>query len=305
MWDLMSERADEVLQYRPMTDDALIAGAAAPTRKRWITSTARLDVLWVLAVSAMLVVSSLFDLIDLPNARLRTGEAPLRVFVVGIPLIACAIAAVAARRRSELLAAIATGVLAPGIALAGSLSMSLFLDEASAFADVGVAISLGAALLGLVMFVRWFVYHPLSLLGDEARPRRAVSLGLTVVGAALAASVVVTGLGDGVGLAWVGETAAMLFVPVLLMVSGPIRTVPAVGLAAAAAAAQILAVAVVKVEQSEIEWDSDLMLRTGVLGLFGLILAVVLAVVSIHGASPDDLVVEIDDDESWRWSVDD
>ena len=301
----MPEQADEVLQYRLMADDELIAGAAAPTRKRWITSGVRLDVLWVFAVSAALGVSSLVDLIDLPNARLRTGDAPLRAFVVVLPLVACVIAAVAARRRSELLAAIATGVLAPGIALAGSLSMSLFLDEASAFADVGVVISVGAALVGIVMLFRWFVYHPLSLLGDEARPQRVTSLGLTVVGVGLTAVVVITGLGDGIGLAWIGETAAMLVVPLLLMASGLIRTIPAVALGAAAAAAQVVAIVIVKVEQSRIQWDSDLVLRTGIIGLVGLSVAVLLAVVSTIGACPDELAVEIDDDESWRWSSDD
>lgn len=288
-----------------MTDDSLIAGAAAPTRQRWITSAVRLDAVWVLAVSAALGVSSLFDLVDLPTTRLRTGEAPLRAFVVGIPIIACVVAAAAARRRSELLAAAATGVLAPAIALAGSLSIALFLDAASAFADVGVAISLGAALLGAVMLVRWFVYHPLSLLGDEARPQRAGSLGLAAVGAALAVVVVVSGLGDGTGLAWVAQTAGMLVLPAVLTMSGLIRTVPAVVLAAAAAAAQIVAVVVVKFDQPTLQWDSDLVLRTGIIGLVGSGIAVVLSVVSIVGASPDDVSFEIDDDEPWRWAADD
>lgn len=293
-----------MLQCRLMADDALIAGAAAPTRKRWITAASSLDAVWVLVVGAVLGVSSLFDLIDLPTARLRTGEAPLRAFVVGLPLVACATAAVAAWRRSVAIAAAATGFLAPGVALAGSLSFSLFLDEASAFADVGVAISLGAALIGAVMLFRWLVYHPLSLLGDEARPLRAASLGVSAVGAAMVALVVIGGLDDNFGVAWIGETTAMVVVPVLLIAGGLIRTVPAVVLAAAAAVAQIVAVIIVEVEQPTIPWDSDLVLRTGVIGCAGLAVATALATVSILRASPDDVPVATDDDEPWRWSAD-
>ncbi|MEP4651454.1 MAG: hypothetical protein ABJ314_14820, partial [Ilumatobacter sp.] len=222
-----------------MTDDALIAGAAAPTRARRIASGAPLDVVWIIVTGVALVTSSMFDLIDLPAQRLRTGDAPLRIFVIGLPLVACVLAGVAARRRSELLAAAATGVLAPGIALAGSLSVSLFLDDDSAFADVGVAVSLTAALLGTVMIVRWFVYHPLSLVIDERRPMRPMSHGATGVGLVLVAVVMLTGIGDGVDVAWLGQTAAMLTVPAIVVGGTLFRTVASAVLVGSAAATQI------------------------------------------------------------------
>ncbi len=288
-----------------MSDDGLIAGAAAPARSRRITSVLRLDVVWVLVASAALGVSSFFDLIDLPNARLNTGEAPLRVFVIGLPLAACVLAAVATRRDSELVAAAATGVLAPGVALTGSLSMSLFLDEASAFADVGVAISLAAALVGVVMFSRWLVYHPLSLLGDEERPDRRASLALVGLGAAFGVNVVGSGLGDGVDVAWFVETAAMLLVPALIVTAGLIRTSPVVVLAATATGGQVAAVLIMKVEQSEVPFDSTLALRTGVNGLFVSVVAIATAIAAVVRSAPDDVPVRVSDDESWRWVSDD
>ncbi len=294
-----------MLQWRLMTDDALIAGAAAPTRTRRIASGARLDVVWILVTSAALVISSVFDLIDLPTQRLRTGDAPLRVFVIGLPLVACVLAGVAARRRSELVAAAATGVLGPGIALAGSLSVSLFLDDDSAFADVGVAVSLVAALLGTVMLVRWFVYHPLSLLVDERRPLRALSYGAAAVGLVLVAVVVLTGIDDGLGAAWFGQTAALLTVPAVVVGGSLVRTVPSAVLVGSAAVTQIVAVLVVKLERSAVALDSDLTLRTGVVGLLGLGATVALAAGAVVRSAPDDAPSQIDDDESWRWSSDD
>ena len=315
----MHADANEMLQCRLMNEHRIIAGAAAPSGSGRTVSVVRRDLVWVLLAAVALAVSSLFPLLDVSGGRVQTGEAPLRSFVVGLPIVACITAAAAAVRRSVVLAAIATGVLAPGMAFAGSLSIELFLGDTAAFADVGVAVSLATAVLGVVMLLRWFVYHPLSWSPDEQRPFRPTSTALAAVGGALGLWVVVAGLRDGFGLSWVATSMFMLLVPATLVVGGLTRTLPALAVAAASATAQLASVILVtsqestfsfeestfSFDESTISLDSALVLRTGVVGLCGLVAAVVLAVVSMARSVPDEPVAASDGEESWRWSADD
>ncbi|MFK8022539.1 MAG: hypothetical protein AB8G26_01140 [Ilumatobacter sp.] len=287
-----------------MPDDELISGAAAPVGRRRITSLLALDGVWVIVSSVVLLVSSRFALIDLPNQSLRTGDAPLRVWVVGLPLAAVVMVVVGAVRRSSTLLAAAAGVLAPSVAFAGSLAISLFLDDASAFADDGVAVSLCAAVIGAAMLLRWFVYHPADVIGDESRPVRRVSDAVSVVGAALAVSVVVGASRDGqpFSAAGVFETSAMLTVAAVVVGSGLLRTRRAMALAGAAGVAQLAAVIVVRLEQSDIPLDSRLLLRSGVIGLMLCGTAAIACAVAWFRHSVDVEPGKVDDEPDWRWS---
>lgn len=291
-----------------MSDDALIAGAAAPVGTRWIRSTAVLDAGWVIVASVGLIISSFFWLIDLPNAQLRTGADPLRFFVVGLPAIATVTAGFGAARRSVVLVAAATGIVTPGFALAGSLSISLLLSEASAFADSGVAVSVGAWLLGVVMLVRWFVYHPMPLLGDQLRPPPAAGLALAGLGVmSIVVLLVTTIAGDTQwSAASVGQTVVLAMVALVVLAAAVTRTIPAAWLAGAACASQVVAVFAVKAEQSTIPFDSDLVLRTGLPGLVVLTLTAVVAFVAAARPAVDPTPeFDADDTESWRWDLDD
>lgn len=295
----------DVLQWGSMTDDNLIAGAAAPSRRRRIDSVVRLDALWVAVVAVAMIGSSFFSLVDLPEVKLRTGEEPLRFFVVGLPIIAIAAAVLGVVRSSSILTAVGTGVLAPSIALTSSLSLALFLDKQAAFADVGVAFALAAALLGLAMLLRWFVYHPVSLRRDEARPIIPVSRTLIACGAITVVAVLTADMGEDMrSWIWLVQTTLLLLVPGLVVVAGVARTLPSVALAGAASASQIAAVIVVRLEQPSLPLDSDLVLRTGALGMVGLATCVVVAITAFRFTDVDD-DIEIDDDPSWRWSADD
>lgn len=291
-----------------MSDDALIAGAAAPEGHRWIRSVAVLDAGWVVVASVALIGSSFFALIDLPNQHLRTGGDPLRVFVLGLPVIAIVTAVAGAVRRSVSIVAFATGVVAPGVALAGSLGVSLLLDDASAFADGGVAISVIAALLGIALLIRWWVYHPLPLMGDQSRPVPIAGRALLVCSTVITAiQVVTTVAGD---TAWsaaaVGQTLLLLVVAFVVLAAGAMRTIAAAWLATGACSSQVVAVVVAKVERSTLPWDSDLLLRTGVAGLAALVVTTVVAVAAAMGAAPDpEPEGRADDTESWRWEADD
>jgi len=306
--ELTSHLASFVMYSVPMSDDALIAGAAAPVGQRWIRSTAVLDAGWVIVTALGLVVSSFFALIDLPNAQLRTGADPLRVFVLGLPMVAIVTAVIGAVRQSAAVVAAATGIVTPGFALAGSLGGSLLLSEASAFADVGVAISIGASLAGVVMLVRWFVYHPLPLLGDQSRPVPRAGQVLILLGGVLAAILLVTTfVGDtSWSSATFGQTAVLLLVAVVVVSSGLTRTIPSAWLACAACASQVVAVFVVKAEQSTIPFDSDLVLRTGVVGLVALtITGGVAAIAATRVAVDVEPEPGAEGAESWRWRHDD
>ncbi len=282
-----------------MSDDELIAGAVVPTRRRWITSAVLLDALWVAAVSLALIFSSFFD----PAAEDGTRIAQPPVFLVALPLVAMVFAMAGVRRGSEALTAVGTGVLAPGVALAGSLSSVLFVDDVQR-ATAAVA-ALAAGLLGLVMFTRWFVYHPLSLLGDEARPRRSLGIGVVVAGVALAVVVVSNGVGDPRdGVAGVVQVASTLTVPTLLVIGGVVRTVPSVALATAGAAAQAVAVVIARLADSSRSWSSEVLLRTGVVGVVVLVTAVAVGVASLVAAGPDTRRIDPIDDEPWRWRTD-
>lgn len=291
-----------------MSDDALIFGAAAPEGHRWIRSTTTLDAGWVIVASLALILSSFFALIDLPAVTLRTGADPLRFYVVGLPVIAVAIAIMGAVRRSVPVVAAATGALAPGVALTGSLGASLLLSDDAAFADVGVAISVGASMLGAVMLVRWFVYHPMPLLGDQSRPVPFVGALLIGLGALLAGVLLVTTIaGDFAwSLASVGQTSLLSTVACVVVAAGVSRTVGAAWLCGAACAAQVVAVLVVRAESTELPWDSDMLLRTGIAGLVVLVAATGASVAAVTTARPDPAPDPEDDTtESWRWSADD
>lgn len=291
-----------------MSDDALIAGAAAPVGQRWIRSTAVLDSGWVIVSALALIASSFFPLVDLPGTRLQTGDEPLRFFVLGLPVIAIVMAVVGAVRGSLVVVAAATGVLAPGIALAGSLGASLLLSDAAAFADVGVAIAIGAALVGLVMLVRWFVYHPLPLTGDQSQPVPLAGRALLALGGLLAAILVVTTIVGGTSwsTASVGQTLVLLVVACVVVAAGGIRTVAAAWLSCAACTSQVLAVLVVRAEKSTISFDSDLVLRTGVVGIAALVVIAVVSIVAAMSATPDpEPDADADAVESWRWHLDD
>ncbi|MFT4659299.1 MAG: hypothetical protein ACJAXA_002818 [Candidatus Aldehydirespiratoraceae bacterium] len=288
-----------------MNDDDLIAGAAAPRGARWIRSLLVLDATWVVVVALAMIGSSFFSLVDLPDTKLRTGDDPLRFFVLGCPAFAIVAAVVGVIRHSAALAAVGAGVLAPSIALTGSLSLALFLDKQAAFADIGVAFGLGAALLGLAMLLRWFVYHPMSMWKKEARPVIPVARGLIGCGALTGILVLSADIGGGLSdWASLARTILVLLVPALAVAAGIARTLPAMALAAAACIGQIVAVVVVRAEQSSIPLDSDLVLRTGLLGMLGLATCAAIALVALRFTEVDD-DIEVDDDPSWRWSADD
>jgi hypothetical protein len=291
-----------------MVDDALIAGAAAPSGGRLIRSPWVLDAIWVASVAALFIAVSPFPLIDLESTYLRLFDAPLRVFVLALPVVAIGVAVGALVRRSAAVGAAATGVLVPTVALGGSLAGALFLDAASPFTDAGVPLTLAAAVLGLVMLVRWFVYQPSPLPGRDRRPPVVSGRALVGLGVVLVANVLVNTVRDDVG--WssstVVATAFMLIAPAVVLTAGLVRSVGAAILATASCVAQSVAVIVVLLEDGDVQIDSSLALRTGVVGLVVMIGAAAAAVVGVRGAT-----VDIDerpgprDDESWRWSADD
>lgn len=290
-----------------MSDDALIVGAAAPVGARRIRSAVVLDVVWVSVTAVALLVSSRFALIDLPNQYLRTGDAPLRVWVVGLPVTALLVAAFAGVRRSPFAAALATGILAPAVAFGGSLAVSLFLNESSAFADAGVAVSLGAAFIGVAMLLRWLVYHPAGVLADESRPTPRVSLAVVAVGVTTGIVIVVGGVIDDGSWSpqFVCQTMLIVMVPLLIAACGVVRTRAAMALAVGAAVAQIIGVVVVRAEQSSLPLDSDLMLRTGLVGIVLLCLAAGLCGRGFVRHAVDEVTAASDDDADWRWSATD
>jgi len=293
-----------------MAEDALIAGAAAPAGTRWIRSAPVLDSIWSLLVAGVIVVSSFFPLVDVQNPLFRTGEAPLRVYVLGLPILAMAAAVVAMVRRSGLLAAVASGVLVPSIALLGSLAGALFFDAVSPFTDVGTPVALGCAALGVIMLIRWFVYHPAPILDVESRPSLLSARALFAVGLVLVANVVVASLRDDPrwSASFVVATLFMLLVPLVVVASAAVRTVAANALAAGAASAQVVAVVVSMLDGDGVGVASVFALRTGGVGVVALGAA---AAVAAFGAvtavveSDSDPDVTVDDDADWRWAFDD
>jgi hypothetical protein len=298
-----------MVQYRAMAEDALIAGAAAPTGTRLIRSAAVLDATWAAVVAAVLVASSFVPLIDLPNALLRTRDAPLRVYVLVGPLVAVAIAVLALLRRSMLLAAVATGVLVPAVALCGSLAGALFFDAASPFTDAGVPVALGAASLGIVMIVRWFVYLATPLTGVERRPTSRWARALLLVGMVLVVNVVVGALGDDPtwSASFFAATGFMLLAPLVVLAAAVARAVAASVVAATACIAQVVSVTVAMLDDGDVALASTLALRTGIVGLIALPVG---AAVAIIGAREAEIEVEVPgdeldaDDADWRWTVD-
>lgn len=293
-----------------MVDDGLIAGAAAPAGTRRIRSVSTLDAVWVAVVAVLLFGSSFFWLIDLPTASLRTLDAPLRVYVVVVPTVALVISVVALIRHSETLAAVATGVLVPGISLAGSLAGSLFFDAASPFTDAGVPLTLGVAVIGVVMLLRWFVYRPDVIVDVEARPPMISAQALVLLGAVLIANVVVGAVLDDPewSLSFLVSTGFMSVGPIVVVAAGALRSVNGHVLAAAVCCAQPLAVLSAVIDDGDVTIGSAFALRTGVVGLVGLVAAAGMAIAGAVTADVEpaqDVARSIDDDTSWRWSSDD
>lgn len=295
-----------------MTDDELISGAAAPSAERLIRSSVALDVIWVCCVAAALIMSSLIPLVDLEDVYLRTADAPLRVYTLGIPIVAVIAAAVGAARRSALLAAVATGVLVPSVAFAGSVASSLFFDAASPFTDAGVPLSLAAASLGLVMLVRWFVYQESPVPGREPRPTVPLAGGLSLAGLVLALVVVVDAIRDEDpwSLPFALSTALMLLTALVVIVAGLVRSIGANVLAAAACIAQFAAVIVVEVDDvasgGVVLAESATTIRTGTAGLVVLALTTTIAILGAAQPRVDtvDDARTTTDDAAWRWSAD-
>lgn len=291
-----------------MADDSLIAGAAAPAGKRLIRSASVLDAVWAACLAVALLVVSRVPLIDLDVAYLRSFDPPLRVYVLAAPLVALSVAIVSLVVRSRLLAAIATGVLVPSIALAGSLAGALFLDDASPFTDAGVPLTLAVALGGVIMLVRWFVYSPPPVAGEELQPPPTSAVALLVIGVVLVVNVVVSVVrGDaGWSLSSFVSTVFMLSTPAIVIAAGLVRSVRANVLTAAACVAQIIDVFVVRLDSTDIGFDSEFTLRTGVVGLVGLAAASGVAVIGAvrPQRAPVTPTSQATDDAAWRWSFD-
>ena len=290
-----------------MAEDALIAGAAAPAGTRWIRSAPVLDSIWALIVAGAIGLSSFFPLAD---ALFRTGEAPLRVYAVGLPVLALIVIVAAVVRRSGVLAAVASGLLVPPIALLGSLAGALFFDSVSPFTDAGTPVSLGCAGVGVIMLIRWFVYHPVPISGVDARPTLVSARVLLGIGVALVANVVIDAFGDDPqwSASFIVATMFMLLTPLVVIASAAARTIAGNALAAGAAAAQVVAVAVVMLDGDGVGVTSVLALRTGIVGLVGLTAATVVAVFGAATAAVEpDVAIDLaaDDDADWRWAFDD
>lgn len=293
-----------------MAEDALIAGAAAPAGTRWIRSAPVLDSIWSLIVAGVIGLSAFFPLVDVDNPLFRTGEAPLRVYSLGLPVLALIVIVAAVVRRSAVLAAVATGILVPSIALLGSLAGALFFDSASPFTDAGTPLSLGCAAVGLIMLVRWFVYHPVPIAGVDARPTLVSARVLLGVGLVLVANVAIAALRDDPqwSASFVVATMFMLLTPLVVVASAAVRTVAGNALAAGASAAQIFAVTVTMLDGDNVGVTSVFALRTGLVGLVGLAVATFVAIVgavSAVVASDSEIDIASDDDADWRWDLDD
>jgi len=293
-----------------MAEDALIAGAAAPAGTRWIRSASVLDSIWAMVVAGLIIGSSFFALVDVENPLFRTGEAPLRVYALGLPTLALIVAVAAAARRSAVPAAVASGILVPSIALLGSLAGALFFDSVSPFTDAGTPLSLGCAGVGVVMLIRWFVYHPVPLSGVESRPTLLSARVLLGIGSVLVANVAIAAFRDNPqwSSSFVVATMFMLLTPLVVVASAAVRTVAANALAASAASAQIVAVLVAMLDGDDVGVSSVFALRTGVVGLVALGAAAAAAVFGAVTAvveSDSARGLAADDDASWRWDADD
>lgn len=310
-----------------MSEDAsLPAGAVAPRVERTIRSTVLLDALWVVVPALLLIGSSFLTLVDLRTGSLRTGDAPLRVYAVGLPALAIvgAFAAGVSGSRwtgSRWLISVATGMLAPAVAAVGAFNVSLFLDDAAAYAEAGVALSLATASLGVVALVRWFVYHPVALQSDESRPTASMSQLVAAAGAVAAVVVVVTAVGDGgatalgfvldepgaeteTALQFVAQIVFALFVPFVVVAAAAIRSQLAYTLALSASAAQVAAVVAARADLDRVELGELATLWTNVIALASLLVVAVLCVAGLRVHEVDEIEPVDDDDEPWRWSPD-
>lgn len=295
-----------------MSDDAqLPAGAAAPKVERVIRSLVMLDALWVAASALLILIASRFQVVDLPNQSLSTGDSPYRIYALALPLVALVLAAVGAVRRSPTLLAVATSVIAPAAAGVGVLSASLFLDRNAAFADVGVAASLLAAVVCVAALIRWFVYHPVSLLHAESRPTLMTARSLAAAGVIAGGIITFHAIDDrgATTMQFAVQLLIALVVPIAVVAAAVVRTRLAFVVAGSAALAQAVAVLAVRQDGSTdsvtIRLESAVAIWTGPVALVALFAVAAVAAASIPFHRVDDEPDAAVDDERWRWSVDD
>ena len=258
-----------------------------------------------MVVAGLIIVSSFFPLVVF-----RTGEAPLRIYALGLPILTMIVGLAAIVRHSPVMAAAASGILVPSIALLGSVAGALFFDAVSPFTDAGTPLSLGCAAVGVIMLIRWFVYHPVPVSGVDARPAVVSARVLLGIGVALIANVVIAAFDDNPqwSASFIVATMFMVLTPLVVVASAAARTIAGNALAAGASAAQVVAVAVVLLDGDVIGVTSVFALRTGVVGMVGLAAAAVVAGVGAVTAgveSDTEIAVSADDDAAWRWHVDD
>lgn len=265
-----------------MAEDALIAGAVAPAGTGWTRSAPFLDSIWSLIIAGAIIVSSFYPLLLFSN-----NAAPLRIYVLGLPVLAVALSVAAIIRRSAVLAAVASGVLVPPIALSGSLGVAVSRLTGSPFADAGTTIALGCAVAGAIRLLHWFVNQPAPISGIELRPTLLSARVLCATGVVLAVNVVITALraDQRWSASFVVATMFMLLTAFVIIAAAAVRTVVANALAAAASAAQIIAVVVAASTAGDIGISWDLALRTSVVGLVALAVAVGVAVFGASRAS--------------------
>ena len=240
----------------------------------------------------------------------RTGEAPLRIYALGLPILAIILGSATIVRRSLVMAAAASGILVSSIALLGSVAGALFFDSVSPFTDAGTPLSLGCAAVGVIMLIRWFVYHPVPVSGVDARPTVVSARVLLGIGVALVANVVIAALGDNPegSASFIVATTFMLLTPLVVVASAAARTIAGNALAAGASAAQVVAVGVLMLDGDNLGVTSVFALRTGVVGLVGLTAAAAVAVFGAARAVVEPAAVidtTADDDADWRWVLDD
>ena len=296
-----------------MTDDHRVpVGAVAPTGRRLVRSLLTRDVLWVVVAGLLLIATALFSLQEFRRDPVTTRDGGLRIFAVVVPTLAIIVALVAARRRSDVLAAMAVGMIVPSTALVGLVSAGYFLSRVAPYADLGVAVGIVVATFGIATIGRWFVYHPVSIVTNEDRPIAELAwvvCGLAVVLGVLQVVTAFTsdaddegrfvGLGDELLQGGVQLFFALLFV-VTAIVGAVVRTRLSFVLVAAGAFTQLAAVFGAQRDGSKIGLASVVTLWIDVAGLAVLALVGVIAVLGtqrLRADEPRGL-----DSESWRWT---
>lgn len=287
--------------------DELPFGAAAPSSRRLIGSRHVLDALWVLAVSSGIVFSSFFDLLDFGDLSVRTGTAPLRVFSIGLPVLAAVTAVGGAVVKRPALAAAGAGLVIPAAASVGLVGSSFFLSNNVGLVDVGAALSVGAALIGSFMSARWFVYHPDQVSDEAARPTGPLRSIMAAAGGVAALSTLVrwpSGQENFAASDLLSLTFALL-PPFVVVVAALTRTPASFVLGAACAAGHVAAALVAARDTDADAFVNDVYsLWTGPIGMVALAVAAALGVAG-QFIQAEDVPPAIDDiDETWRWTVD-